>query len=69
MKELAKGLIFVSMGAFTFGFCAKLIHIYWLDLPNFIDGIVGFASGVTLVVLGCGTIRRLLRAQEERHGH
>jgi len=41
-------LIAANLGCFTMGFGALFMSWYWLDMPNFADGIIAMLTGITL---------------------
>ncbi len=42
-------LIAANLGCFTTGFGAVFMSWYWLDMPNFADGLITLSAGCVLV--------------------
>lgn len=60
-------LIGSLLGSFAIGFGAVFASWYWLDMPNFADGLITIAAGSVLTGLSLYHLIKQLRVWTEEH--
>lgn len=57
---MKKGIYLACIGAAILGVGTKMVRLYWLDMPNFMDGTVLIIGGITLLILGFRRVKEVL---------
>lgn len=62
--RMIAGLLIVALGAFVSGFGLKFSWVWWMTMPNFVDGLATTVAGLLLIILASYYCFNLLPKQE-----